>query len=79
MNNTDKDINLDVWKATGVAPGAANTNFTVNHSLGRVPITIVGQDTDNGGLLYRGTVAWTKTAVTLKCTTASANYKLILA
>jgi hypothetical protein len=78
MNNTDKDINLDIWKASGQTPGA-NTNFTINHSLGRVPLTIVGQDTDNGGLLYRGTVAWSKTQVTLKCTTALANYNVVLA
>jgi len=78
MNNTDKDINLDVWKASGTTPGTANTAFTLNHSLGRVPITIVGQDTDNGGVLYRGG-SWTKTQVVLKCTTASANFKLILA
>jgi hypothetical protein len=78
MNNTDKDINLDVWKASGLSPGVANTAFTVNHSLGRIPLTIVGQDTDNGGLLYRGGL-WSKTQVILKCTTASANYKVVLA
>jgi hypothetical protein len=79
MKNTESDINLDIWKASGVSPGAANTNFTINHSLNRIPITIVGQDTDNGGVLYRGSVAWTKTQVTLKCSTASANFNVILA
>ena len=78
MNNTDKDINLDVWKASGLSPAVANTAFTITHSLGRVPITIVGQDTDNGGLLFRGGT-WTATQVILKCTTASANYKVVLA
>lgn len=79
MNNTDRDINLDIWKASGTTPGSANTNFTINHSLNRVPITIVGQDTDNAGLIYRGSVAWTKTQVTLKCSTASAHFNVILA
>lgn len=78
MNNTDKDINLDIWKAFGLSPGVASTAFTITHSLGRVPLTIVGQDTDNGGVLYRGG-AWTKTQVVLKCTTASANYNVVLA
>jgi hypothetical protein len=78
MSNTDGDVNISNWKATGTTPGAANTNFTVTHNLGRVPITIAGQDTDNGGLIYRGSVAWTKTTVTLKCTTASAAYNVIL-
>ena len=79
MSNKDGDININCWKAQGTTPGAANTNFTINHSLGRVPLTIVGQDTNNGGLLYRGSVAWTKTTVTLRCTTATATYNVILA
>ena len=79
MHNTDQDINLDIWKATGTTPGTANTQFAITHSLGRVPITIVGQDTNNGGLLYRGSTAWTKTTIYLKCTTASAAYHVIVA
>ena len=79
MGNTDQDQNLLIWKASGVTPGVANTDFTITHSLGSVPNTIVGQDTDNGGLLYRGSVAWTKTTITLRCTTATANYKVIVA
>lgn len=82
--NTDN--NMDVWKASGTTPGAANTDFTIKHSLTdangkpRLPITIVGQDTNNGGLLYRSPVtAWTKTTVTLRCTTASAAYNVIVA
>jgi hypothetical protein len=79
MSNADNDINVNCWKATGTTPGAANTDFTINHALNRVPNTIVGQDTNNGGLLYRGSAAWTKTTVTLRCTTASAVYKVIVA
>lgn len=80
MQNQTPDQNLSVWKASGTTPGTANTDFTITHSLGRVPLTIVGQDTDNGGLLYRSSVtAWTETSVTLRCTTASAAYKVILA
>lgn len=79
MNNTDKDINMDCWKATGTTPGSANTDFTILHSLGRVPITIVGQDTTNGGLIYRSPATpWSKTSLTLRCTTASATYNLIV-
>jgi hypothetical protein len=78
MNNADKDINLDIWKASGLSPGVSNAAFIINHSLGRVPLTIVGQDTDNGGVLFRGGT-WTKTQVVLKCTTASAHYNVVLA
>ena len=78
MANTDQDLNLLIWKASGTSPGVADTDFTIAHSLGKVPITIVGQDTDNGGLLYRGSVAWTTTTVTLKCTMATSVYNVIV-
>lgn len=79
MSNKDADINLSIWKATGTAPGAPNTDFTITHHLGRIPITIVGQDTNNGGLLYRSPVTpWTKTTITLRCTVASSVYNLIV-
>jgi hypothetical protein len=85
MSNSDQATNVNSWKATGTTPGTANTAFTINHSLSdgnsgtRVPIAIVGQVTDNGGLIYGDVTTWTKTTVTLKCTTASANYRVILA
>jgi len=68
---------MQCWKATGTAPGVANTAFTINHSLGRIPNTIVGQDTNNAGLLYRGGT-WTKTQIVLKCTVASSVYNIIV-
>ena len=81
----NNDANLDIWKAHGTTPGAANTDFTITHSLTdqngkpRLPINILGQDTNNGGLLYRSPVtAWTKSTVTLRCTTASAAYNVII-
>ena len=78
MVNGQNDINLNIWKAHGTSP-AANTEFTITHSLGRIPITIVGQDTNNGGLLYRSTTPWSKTQIFLKCTTATAAYNVIVA
>lgn len=79
MTNTEEGINMNVSKAVGTTPVTINTNFTVNHSLGRVPLTIVGYDLDKPGTLYRGTVAWTKTTVTLRSDASAANYNLILA
>jgi hypothetical protein len=79
MDNTDGDMNLDIFKATGDAPGTANTEFAIAHTLGRQPITIVGQDTNNGGLLYRSTTTWTDTHIYLKCTQASSVYRVIVA
>lgn len=79
MSNADADKNMECWKAHGTTPGVANTDFTIQHSLGRIPITINGQDTNNGGVIYRSPATpWSKTSVTLRCTTASAAYNLIL-
>jgi len=79
MANGTDDINMNVWKAQGTSPGTANVEFSIAHSLNRVPITIVGQDTENGGLIYRGSTAWTETTVYLKSTAASSVYRVILA
>jgi hypothetical protein len=79
MSNADKDNNMNNWKAQGTTPGTANTDFTINHLMGRTPITLDGWDTDNGGVIYRSPATpWTKTTATFRCTTASANYRLIL-
>lgn len=78
MSNADQQNNMNCFKATGTTPGSANTEFAIQHTLGRIPITIDAQDTNNGGLLYRSSTPWTKTTVYLKCTTASAAYNMIL-
>lgn len=77
VTNGDPAKNIRNWRATGTTPGVANTDFTITHALGYVPDTILMQDTDNGGVIYRSpATAWTKTTVTLRCTTVSANYKV---
>lgn len=79
MSNADKDSNMQCWKAKGTTPGAPNTDFTIQHSLQRVPLTINAQDTNNGGVIYRSPATpWTKTTATFRCTTASAAYNLIV-
>lgn len=77
VNKTNRDRNIDSFMANGATPGVANTEFSVTHSLGRIPITFFGH-TDNGGVLYKSTTAWSKTAVFLKCTTVTANYQVVL-
>ena len=78
MLNKEFDRNIQCSKASGATPVGANTEFAVSHNLNRVPITLGGWDTNNGGVLYRSTTPWTKTQVFLKCTTASAAYNLVL-
>jgi hypothetical protein len=85
MSNTDTTTNMECWKFTGTSPGAANTDFTLSHSLTdsnghpRVPLTIVGQDTKDGSVLYRSPATpWTKTTITLRSTGASSVYNVIV-
>jgi hypothetical protein len=77
MTNKEPGRNIKCSKATGATPGAANTEFAVTHTLGKVPITFF-HHTDNGGVIYKSTTAWTKTQIFLKCTTATANYSMVI-
>jgi hypothetical protein len=77
MSNIDPGRNINCFKAFGVTPAVADTDFTVPHSLNRMPLSLGFQDTDNGGVLYRSpAVQWTSTTVTLRCTKASSNYNV---
>lgn len=77
VNKNNRDRNIDSTMASGTTPGTANVEFAITHTLGRIPVTFFGH-TDNGGVLYKSTTAWTKTTVYLKCTTVSANYQVVL-
>lgn len=64
--------NIDgVW-ITVVTPGAANTDFTVTHNLQRIPVGYLVMTKDRACDIYTGSVASTKTQLTLKATTTSA-------
>jgi len=76
-SNATADRNIECSKGSGTTPAGANTEFSVTHTLGRIPVTFFGH-TDNGGVLYKSTTAWSKTAIFLKCTTASANYQVVV-
>lgn len=84
MSNQDPSQNLHVWKADGTTPGSPNTEFAINYQLDHKPLTIVGQDTNNGGVIYRSSTPWTfnqqkqSGTIYLKCTTAAAAYNLIV-
>ena len=80
----NNDNNMDTWKFEGNSGVAANTPFTLKHSLTdangkpRLPICIVGQVTKDGGVIYGDWTTWTKTTITVKSTTANTPYRLII-
>src|SRR5208282_1441290 len=58
-SNTDADMNVQCYKATGTAPAGANTEFAVTHNLRHVPFGFMILTTDRAAHIYKSTTAWT--------------------
>ena len=58
--------------------GVANTEFTVSHSLGAVPIGYLVIKIDKAGVVYDSGTTWTSTDIYLKCSASNANVTLFL-
>ena len=70
--------NIDgVW-ANVVAPVAPNTDFTITHNLGRIPVGYWPMQKDRACDVYTGSVAATKTQLTLRAAVASAVLRLFI-
>ena len=70
---------MNAWKLPhGTSPAWRIRTSRFSTRLVACLSRLFGQDTNNGGLLYRGSVAWTETAITLRCTTATAAYNVIV-
>lgn len=78
FDNTSADQNIDHWKASGATPGVANTEFAVNHGLGRIPLGFQIVSVDKAAHLYKSTTAWTTTQIFLKCDVATVNYAIFI-
>lgn len=61
-----------------IAPAAPNTDFTVNHNLGRIPSGYWIMQKDRACDIYTGGVAATSTQLTLRATVASAVLRLFI-
>src|SRR6266436_7751467 len=61
-----------------VAPVGANTDFTVNHNLGRLPVGYWIMQKDRATDVYTGSVAATATQLTLRATVASAVLRIFI-
>lgn len=70
--------NIDgVW-ANVTAPATPNTNFTVTHNLGRVPIGYLVVSKDRACDVFTGTIVATKSQITLQAGVASAVLRLFI-
>lgn len=58
--------------------GSADTEFTVTHNLGAVPIGYIVMKNSKSGNVYSGTTAWTSSTIYLKHSSANANITIFL-
>lgn len=70
--------NIDGAWINVVAPAAPNTDFTVTHNLGRLPVGYWPMVKDRACDIYTGSVAATNTQLTLRATVASAVLRLFI-
>lgn len=61
-----------------VTTSGADTEFTVSHSIGAVPVGYLVLKSDKGGVVYDSGTTWTDSAIYLKCTTATTTLTLFL-
>jgi hypothetical protein len=70
------NIDCDIVEFTSHA--TPDTEVAVAHGLGKIPACFLVASLDKGGVVYKGSSAFTSTAVYIKCTVASTAVKLIL-
>ncbi len=59
-SNTDSDMNVQCWKATGTTPGTANTQFSVSHGLKHKPFGFIVVGTSGAAHIFASNVpGWT--------------------
>lgn len=73
-----KTNNIDGSWVSVVTPGVANTDFTVNHVLNRVPVGYLVMSKSGAVDVYTGSIAATKTQLTLRATTTGVNVVLFI-
>ena len=78
-SNSDPAKNIQGWDSQNLTtPGTANTPFTVSHDLGYVPTRFHVVYNDSAGVVYDSGVAWTASAISLKCSAASATIRVFI-
>lgn len=70
--------NVDCRTISYTSNAVANTQDTVAHTLGKVPIGYIVVSQDKAGIVYNGGTTWTTTNIYLKNSVASVATKIIV-
>lgn len=76
-NGLRLDENFDGVFVTYTSNGVADTEDTVAHTLGKVPVGFIVTDIDKGGVVYRSS-ALTSANLLLKCSAVSATVTIFV-
>lgn len=72
------DDNVDCRRVSVTSDGTPGTEFSVLHTLGKVPIGYIVCGQNGAGSVYDGTTANTATTLYLKSDAASTSFRLIV-
>lgn len=78
ITNNAKAGNFNARWQVFTSNGTANTEDTVAHLLGRIPVGILTSLPDKAAVLYKGTTAWTKTNIYVKTSAATVAWKVLV-
>lgn len=76
-DGTDPDNLIGKW-LTYTTNAIADTEDTLTHDLGMVPVGFIVMEPPNGGFIYKGTTAWTTSQIFLKCSAANKTAKIFV-
>lgn len=78
IQNGDKAGNLSAQFVVYTSNGTANTEDTVSHTLGRVPVGYITVLQDKAAVVYDSGTDWTETAMYLKTSVATVTQTLLV-
>ena len=73
-----KPYSFDAEIIDVTAGGTADTEFSVTHTLARVPLESFVVWRSQNSVIYRGTTAWTTTTIWLRASVASTTFRIWL-
>ena len=76
-DGTNKE-NLDIEFKDVTSHATAGTEFSISHTLGRVPAGYIVVKRDKAAVVYDGTTVWTTSTIYLRCSVSSTALRLIV-